>query len=93
MDQADVGSTPTPRANKGNIMTIGGDIYNADIDTLRKMLVKASLDLGSANLRIAALENGIEQHRNSSKWDPVIGNTHREDGMSVNGVLWKLLNK
>jgi hypothetical protein len=73
-------------------MTIGGDIYNADIDTLRKMLVKASLDLGSAQLRIAALENGIEQHRNSSKWDPVIGSTHREGGMSANGVLWKLLN-
>jgi hypothetical protein len=73
-------------------MSIGSDIYNADIDSLRKMLVHLHLDLGATKLRIAELENGIEQHKNSSKWDPVIGRTQREDGMSANGILWKLLN-
>lgn len=74
-------------------MSIGSDIYNADIDSLRRMLIQTHLDLGATKLRIAELENGIQQHKNSSKWDPVIGRTQHEDGMSANGILWKLLNK
>ena len=74
-------------------MSIGSDIYNSDVDSLRRMLVKTHLDLGAAQLRIAELEEGIRQHKYSSKWNPVIGTTQREDGMSANGILWKLLNK
>lgn len=74
-------------------MSIGSDIYDADIDSLRRMLIQTHLDLGSIKLRVAELENGIEQHKNSSKWDPIIGTTQREDGMSANGILWKLLKK